>query len=408
MDIDAASGDAALRFAFAGVNQWNTRNEPGTNNYQIFELGGGGERFQIQDATGNIGIGGISPGYRLDVRHGGATGIHVVSTATFSVVDIDAASGDAALRFQRAGVNQWNTRNNPATNDYQIFELGGGGERLRINDGTGKVVISGDLDVVGTLTKGAGAFKIDHPLDPANKYLVHSFVESPDMMNIYNGNIVTDASGKATVQLPDYFEALNMEFRYQLTVIGAFEQAIVNKEVSNNQFEIATSKPNVKVSWQVTGIRHDAYAEKNRIPNTVEKEAKNKGKYLSPESFNMPKTAQIGYSPEPVVSSLNDVKPVDRKAVDPSSLSGGSLNYTAPTTVTNKPVDNSGSVANMEPTKAVVKPVDNSGSVAPKVETNKIEVKPVETKGTSIETMPVKPKPVEQKKSTVPESTKTD
>ncbi|MBK9569083.1 MAG: hypothetical protein IPO53_03595 [Chitinophagaceae bacterium] len=146
------------------------------------------------------------------------------------------------------------------------------------------------------LSQSAGAFKIDHPLDPANKYLVHSFVESPDMMNIYNGNIVTDANGKATVQLPDYFEALNMEFRYQLTVIGAFEQAIVNKEVSNNQFEIATSKPNVKVSWQVTGIRHDAYAEKNRIPNTVEKEAKNKGKYLSPESFNQPELQRIGYS----------------------------------------------------------------------------------------------------------------
>jgi len=164
------------------------------------------------------------------------------------------------LRFLKAGVNKWNTRNEPVNDDYQIFELGGGGERMRIVRGTGKVLIGGDLDVGGTLTKGAGAFKIDHPLDPANKYLVHSFVESPDMMNIYNGNIVTDGSGKATVQLPDYFQALNMEFRYQLTVIGAFAQAIINKEVSNNQFEIATNQPNIKVSWQVTGIRHDAYA----------------------------------------------------------------------------------------------------------------------------------------------------
>ncbi|MBL0130205.1 MAG: hypothetical protein IPP43_02985 [Chitinophagaceae bacterium] len=380
VDIDGANGDAALRFAKAGVNQWNTRNNPATDDYQIFELGGGGERFQIQDATGNVGIGGISPAYRLDVQHGGATGVHVVSTATFSVVDIDGANGDAALRFQKAGVNQWNTRNNPATDDYQIFEFGGGGERLRIDNTTGDVNIAQNLNVAGTLTKGAGAFKIDHPLDPANKYLVHSFVESPDMMNIYNGNIVTDANGKATVQLPDYFEALNMEFRYQLTVIGAFEQAIVNKEVSNNQFEIATSKPNVKVSWQVTGIRHDAYAEKNRIPNTVEKEAKNKGKYLSPESFNMPKTAKIGYSPEPEVSSLNDVKPAAKKTVDPASLSGGSLNYTAPKTTTNKAVDNSGSVANTEPAKAVVKPVDNSGSVAD-VEATKPATKKVDNSG---------------------------
>ena len=59
-------------------------------------------------------------------------------------------------------------------------------------------------------------------LDPANKYLYHSFVESPDMMNVYNGNVVTDKRGMATVVLPEYFEALNSDFRYQLTVIGRF------------------------------------------------------------------------------------------------------------------------------------------------------------------------------------------
>lgn len=55
----------------------------------------------------------------------------------------------------------------------------------------------GDVDVDGDLSKAGGSFKIDHPLDPANKYLYHSFVESPDMMNIYNGNVTTDAEGKA-------------------------------------------------------------------------------------------------------------------------------------------------------------------------------------------------------------------
>ena len=85
----------------------------------------------------------------------------------------------------------------------------------------------GDVSVSGTLTKGGGSFKIDHPLDPANKYLSHSFVESPDMMNIYNGNVTTDANGEATVALPAYFAALNRAFRYQLTVIGQFAQAIV-------------------------------------------------------------------------------------------------------------------------------------------------------------------------------------
>ena len=79
--------------------------------------------------------------------------------------------------------------------------------------------------MTGTINKSATAFKIDHPLDPANKYLSHSVVESPDMMNIYNGNVVTDAEGVAVVELPDYFEALNHDPRYQLTVIGSFGDA---------------------------------------------------------------------------------------------------------------------------------------------------------------------------------------
>ncbi|MGQ9644521.1 MAG: hypothetical protein ACUVT3_11745, partial [Ignavibacterium sp.] len=140
-----------------------------------------------------------------------------------------------------------------------------------------------------------GSFKIDHPLDPQNKYLYHSFVESPDMMNIYNGNVVTDASGYATVTLPEWFEALNKDFRYQLTVIGDFAQAIISQEIQNNQFQIRTDKPNVKVSWQVTGIRHDAFAEKYRIPVEELKKGDDIGKYLHPEAYGLPETMGIDY-----------------------------------------------------------------------------------------------------------------
>ena len=149
---------------------------------------------------------------------------------------------------------------------------------------------SGNVNVVGTLAKSAGSFKIDHPLDPENKYLSHSFVESPDMMNVYNGNIVTDGEGFATVELPEWFEALNREFRYQLTVIAdsnqtAFVQAMVAQEIENNQFRIRTSAPNAKVSWQVTGIRHDPYAETHRIPVEEMKPAKLRGLYRHPELY---------------------------------------------------------------------------------------------------------------------------
>jgi hypothetical protein len=116
-----------------------------------------------------------------------------------------------------------------------------------------------------TMKKVGGSFSIDHPLDPANQYLRHSFVESPDMMNIYNGTVTTDKHGVATVILPAYFEALNQDFRYQLTPMGQFAQAFVAERVKGNRFVIKTNKPGVEVSWQVTGIRHDAYANEHRI-----------------------------------------------------------------------------------------------------------------------------------------------
>ncbi len=151
---------------------------------------------------------------------------------------------------------------------------------------------NGDVHVLGTLSKSGGSFKIDHPQDPANKYLVHSFVESPDMMNVYNGNITSNASGFAIVELPSYFETLNIDFRYQLTVIGEFAQAIVKEEISGNRFTIMTDKPNVKVSWQVTGVRNDAWAQENRIEVEVNKPAHEKGLYLYPELFG--KSADMG------------------------------------------------------------------------------------------------------------------
>ena len=164
-------------------------------------------------------------------------------------------------------------------------------------DYSGDGYFAGNLDVKGKLTKGSGSFKIDDPLDPANKYLSHSFVESPDMMNVYNGNITTDKHGLATVVLPNYFEALNRDFRYQLTVIGQFAQAIVAKKISNNRFEIRTSKPSVEVSWQVTGIRHDAYANANRIPTEEEKPPQEQGRYLHPELFGASSDQAIGAAP---------------------------------------------------------------------------------------------------------------
>jgi hypothetical protein len=130
----------------------------------------------------------------------------------------------------------------------------------------GAVRINGNLIVSGSVTKGGGAFQIDHPLDPKNKYLVHSFVESPDMKNVYDGVVVADSLGEAAIELPTYFDALNKDFRYQLTPIGfSAPELHVKEELKGNRFVIAGAKPGQRVCWQVTGVRKDSWAIANPI-----------------------------------------------------------------------------------------------------------------------------------------------
>lgn len=157
---------------------------------------------------------------------------------------------------------------------------------------------TGGVHVNGTLSKAAGSFKIDHPLDPENKYLSHSFVESPDMMNVYNGKVTTDAQGEATVDLPAYFQALNRDFHYQLTTIGSYAPVYITEEIKDNRFKIAGGKPGVKVSWQVTGIRQDAYATAHPIPVEEDKAAFERGRFLNPEVYGKPGALAMLPSPQ--------------------------------------------------------------------------------------------------------------
>ncbi len=174
---------------------------------------------------------------------------------------------------------------------------GSGNNQVFFVDANGNGFFAGNVNITGNVSKGSGSFKIDHPLDPANKYLSHSFVESPDMMNVYNGIVVLDARGSAWVNLPDYFQDLNRDYRYQLTSIGAPGPGLyIAKEVSVNRFRISGGKPHAKVSWQVTGIRHDAYANANRIQVEEEKPANQRGTYLHPELFGEPATQTVGLS----------------------------------------------------------------------------------------------------------------
>ncbi len=85
------------------------------------------------------------------------------------------------------------------------------------------------------------------------------------MMNVYNGNAVLDERGEAWVELPEWFEALNRDFRYQLTAIGAPGPSLhVGAKIEGNRFQIGGGGPGLEVSWQVTGT---ATTGSRREPN---------------------------------------------------------------------------------------------------------------------------------------------
>jgi len=187
-----------------------------------------------------------------------------------------------------------------ASQGWGLYGYGVAGAYALVTNG--KSEMDGDLRVFGTLTKSGGSFKIDHPLDPANKYLYHSFVESPDMKNVYDGVATADAHGAATVELPDWFETLNRDFRYQLTALdGAAPELHVSKRLHGNRFSIGGAKPGQDVSWQLTGIRHDSWANDHRIPVEETKPKDERGTYLYPEGFGKPASAGLAarISPHP-------------------------------------------------------------------------------------------------------------
>jgi trimeric autotransporter adhesin len=183
--------------------------------------------------------------------------------------------------------------------DTYLNAVSGQTVHLRIANADHLTVTSSGVSITGTLSAtGTKNFRIDHPLDPANKYLTHAAIESSEVLNLYSGNATLDDSGAAVVQLPDWFEAINKDFRYQLTNIGGFAPVYIAEEVSGGRFKIAGGKPGAKVSWQVSGVRNDAWEKAYPMVVEADKGA-DRGHYLTPELYGQPTSARIGYDAVP-------------------------------------------------------------------------------------------------------------
>lgn len=176
-------------------------------------------------------------------------------------------------------------------------------------DGVGYAVYaSGDFAVSGTK-----AFRIDHPLDPDHKYLMHYCTEGPEPLNSYSGTVTTKGDGYAWVELPNYFAEINRDIRYQLTVVdesGEFTMAIVSKKVNGNRFQIRTSKPGVEVSWEVKGVRNDRYVQRYGAPVEVDKPMEEQGVYEHPELYGLGREKAF---PHDQPKGLKKKKALDRK-----------------------------------------------------------------------------------------------
>ena len=223
----------------------------------------------MDTGTGNVGIGTQSTGAKLNVVSPG-TAISAQGGTGFLVSGVLGTGpvgviGNGSLGMFANGTNTGLIAQGPSDGLAGQFQ--------------------GNVRITGSLTKASGGFTIDHPLDPENRYLSHSFVESPEMLNVYRGTVTTDQDGTATVRLPDYVEALNRGFSYHLTVVGEFAQAAVASTIQDGMFTVRTDRPGITVCWLVLGERADPWAEANRISVEEDKPAGERNLYLHPEVY---------------------------------------------------------------------------------------------------------------------------
>jgi len=267
-------------------------------------------------STGGVGVLGVGTTGGVDGTSGGGEGVSGRSS-TGTGVHGNSTYGSGVLATSWSGAGVYATSNSFAavyasssawsavdahasgTNTAAIYgassATGNGYGVLGTTAGTGPGIYGtstgggnagqfvGNVQITGNLSAtGSKSFVIDHPLDRDNKVLRHAAVESPEVKNIYDGVATMDAKGEAWVALPAYFEALNKDFRYQLTNIGGFAQTYIASEIQENRFKIAGGKPGLKVSWQVTGVRHDEQIVSHPMVVEEEKKQADRGSYLSP------------------------------------------------------------------------------------------------------------------------------
>lgn len=280
--------------------------------------GDGTHLLTCRSDGGRVGVGVADPQARLHVQAAGADaavlGVTGANTGALRGRNTGRGPGVAGSAASGTGVTGSSESGRGVCGQSDT----GPGVVAVSNEGTAFVAMGaeggaghfiGDVFVQGTLRKNGGQFVIDHPLDPANRYLNHAFVESAEMKNLYDGVVELDERGEAEIALEDWCEALNQDFRYQLTPIGGPAPDLhVARELSGNRFAIAGGEPRMRVSWQLTGVRHDPYALAHPLEVDEEKPEQERGYYLSPDLYDQPADRGIAWAREPRQMRLLNVQ----------------------------------------------------------------------------------------------------
>ena len=219
-----------------------------------------------------------------------------------------AENGNTAFYADRFGISLNALINN------QLKHIG-----IGFDPTNGKLTLNGNVCITGTLSHNASlTTRIDHPQNPTQQFLDHSTVVAPQPINMYTGRIITNEKGYATVELPNYFEFINTDYNYHLTVIGKFAQAIIAEEIYNNQFIIQTSEPNVKVSWQITGQRDDAYHQEHLFQTVSPKTGWDKGKLLYEPQRQQPYSKEGQMHWQKTLTTLPTLSPIKETTTNSS------------------------------------------------------------------------------------------
>ena len=140
---------------------------------------------------------------------------------------------------------------------YTSTDAGGTGVSLKMT-----LNGSGDLDVTGTLSKGAGSFKIDHPNpEKPDKTLWHSFVESPTAGdNIYRWQVEVKGNSHQ-IELPDYYKYLNENHQIWISPVKHFGQGYGEVNEDETFIEITTNQDGI-YNVLLIGTRKDEVAKR--------------------------------------------------------------------------------------------------------------------------------------------------